>query len=148
MLQKTMTLKEMMDYQPSRDDFGQLPDAYGGLMRLCVVAPSQEKAYGFLRHMMNSPYRRLCLDTFHDCLNTVHYDFDGTQTERQTFILMAEYQVTADASSLEALMEDIIETKTDDDVEIIADCFMKEMEEGSCLRIYSHEGKAQSARLG
>lgn len=57
MLQRTMSLKEMMDYRPMEDDFMQCPETVTGFMRLCVVAPNREKAYDFLRHMMNPPYR-------------------------------------------------------------------------------------------
>ena len=38
MLQRTMSLKEMMDYRPAAADFAQCPEAVTGLMRLCVVA--------------------------------------------------------------------------------------------------------------
>ena len=96
MLQRTMSLKEMMDYRPAAADFAQCPEAVTGLMRLCVVAPDKEKAYDFLRHMMNPPYRQLALRSFDDCLNTVHYDFDGSQASKPTFILMAEYRVITD----------------------------------------------------
>ena len=148
MLQRTMSLKEMMDYRPMEDDFMQCPETVTGFMRLCVVAPNREKAYGFLRHMMNPPYRQLALNSFEDCLNTIHYDFDGAQAAKPTFILMAEYRVITDKSSLQALMETVIETRTDAETDVIADCFMKSDEGGSCLRIYSHEGQVHAAMLG
>lgn len=148
MLQRTMSLKEMMDYRPAAADFALCPEAVTGLMRLCIVAPDKEKAYDFLRHMMNPPYRQLALRSFDDCLNTVHYDFDGSQASKPTFILMAEYQVITDKPSLQALMETVIETRTDAETDVIADCFMKSDEGGSCLRIYSHEGQVYAAMLG
>ena len=78
----------------------------------------------------------------------MHYDFDGSQASKPTFILMAEYRVITDKPSLQALMETVIETRTDAETDVIADCFMKSDEGGSCLRIYSHEGQVHAAMLG
>lgn len=148
MLQRTMNLKEMMDYRPSMEDFDQCGKEITGLMRLCIVAGDKEKAYNFLRVMMNPPYRQLCINSFQNCLGTVHYDFDGSQAAKPTFILMAEYRMITDKASVQALLEAVIESKTENETEVIADCFMRADDGERCLRIYSHDGKAHSAMIG
>ena len=144
MLQHSMTLQEMMDYRPGDEDFDQCEQEVTGLMRLCIVAKSREKAYDYLRFMINAPYKTFLMNSFKDCLSTVHYDFDGTHFPKPAFILMAEYKMITDKSDIQALMETVIHDNKDKDTQIIADCFMREDENHSCLRIFSSEGEAKS----
>lgn len=147
MLKNTMTLKEMIDIRPDVEQLQELGEGISGLMRLVIVAADKQSAYDFLRHMMNPPYRTLCLNSFKDCLNAMHFDFDGTHAPRPAFILVGEYQTVCDEESLQALMEAVIESRPQLQVEVIADCFLRRGDGRSQLRIYTHEDQVHSAHL-
>ena len=147
MLHNSMTLQEMMDYRPVDEDFNQCEPEITGLMRLCIVAQSREKAYDYLRFMMNAPYETFLMNSFKDCMSTVHYDFDGTHFPKPAFILMAEYKMLTDKSDIQALMETVIQDNKDKETQIIADCFMRNDEDHRCLRIYSSDGEARSGLI-
>ena len=87
------------------------------------------------------------MNSFRNCLSTVHYDFDGTHFPKPAFILMAEYKMTADKSDIQALMETVIHDNPDKETQIIADCFTRDDENHSCLRIYSSDGEAKAGNI-
>ena len=87
MLVENMTLREMLDYQPSELDMAMLPLDIVVYVKVTLVGLEQSDNYGFIRYLFSSEE---VPGFFKDFRDTVFYDFDGRRTDKEKFITIFE----------------------------------------------------------
>ena len=87
MLVENMTLREMLDYQPSELDMAMLPLDIVVYVKVTLVGLEQNDNYGFIRYLFSSEE---IPGFFKDFRDTIFYDFDGRRTDKEKFITIFE----------------------------------------------------------
>jgi len=88
MLVENMTLKQMLEYQPNKEDLAIMPLQARLLIKLTIIGEDKEKNYGFLRSFFQQDMKN---SIFYASAKTIFYDFDATEiSNSHKFITIAE----------------------------------------------------------
>ena len=104
-----MTLREMLDYQPSELDMAMLPLDIVVYVKVTLVGLEQNDNYGFIRYLFSSEE---IPGFFKDFRDTVFYDFDGRRTDKEKFITIFELFSLYNYINVSDFMKELLEYYT------------------------------------
>lgn len=87
MLVKNMTLRQMVDFKPDRQDMAMLPLDVILYIKVSIVSLEKQDNYNFIRFFFNDPDLK---EYIKDIDKTIIYDFDGKQTTQERFVTIFE----------------------------------------------------------
>ena len=106
MLNKQMTLREMVEFKPSTMDMANLDLSIVTYIKVSIVSLYKELNYDFVRYLFKSEDIRT---DFKDIDDTIFYDFDGTNTNSPRFITIFELYSLYSYSNASDLLKEILE---------------------------------------
>ena len=109
MLVENMTLREMLDYQPSELDMAMLPLDIVVYIKVTLVGLEQSDNYGFIRYLFSSEE---VPGFFKDFRDTVFYDFDGRRTDKEKFITIFELYSLYNYINVSDFLKELLEYYT------------------------------------
>ncbi len=109
MLVENMTLREMLDYQPSELDMAMLPLDIVVYVKVTLVGLEQNDNYGFIRYLFSSEE---IPGFFKDFRDTVFYDFDGRRTDKEKFITIFELFSLYNYINVSDFLKELLENYT------------------------------------
>jgi len=140
MLDKTMTLNQVINCTPTLDELSVLPLDVNALVKIMIVANSKEDAYNFIRYMFNDE-NKVILEFFKDLNKTIFFDFDHTNYEESKYIMAGElYSLESNETTIRFL-EELLDDNPIATVDAIFDLF--DTEENH-YRIAIYENKAKT----
>ena len=104
-----MTLREMLDYQPSELDMAMLPLDIVVYVKVTLVGLEQSDNYGFIRYLFSSEE---VPGFFKDFRDTVFYDFDGRRTDKEKFITIFELFSLYNYINVSDFLKELLENYT------------------------------------
>lgn len=87
MLTNNMTLRKMIDFQPSTSDMAVLPLDVTVYLRITIISLQKEDNYNFIRHLFTAEDIK---DYLKDIEKTIIYDFDGKDTRQERVVTVFE----------------------------------------------------------
>lgn len=82
-----MTLRNMIDFQPSITDMAMLPLDVTVYLRITLISLHKEDNHGFVKHLFTAEDIK---DYLKDIEKTIIYDFDGKQTRQARVVTVFE----------------------------------------------------------
>ncbi len=119
MLVENMTLREMLDFQPSDLDMAMLPLDIVVYVKVSVISPEQDDNYGFIRYLFTSEEMP---GFFKDFRDTVFYDFDGRRTDRDKFVTIFELHSLYNYINVSDYLMELLESYTHE-ADVLIDFF-------------------------
>jgi len=108
MLVNNMSLKRMLDYQPSKEDMCFLPLEADKLLKVVLVGRNKNEVYSCISLLFNDAQLQ---NYFDEVLKTHIYDFDGTSFRDGKFIcifeLFTKYEDEIIQNKFKELLKDI-----------------------------------------
>ena len=119
MLRRDMSLKQMIDFKPHQEDLAMMPLDVYVYTKVSIVSLYKEDNYNFIIHLFNS---ELVKDALKDVNNTIIYDFDGTQTDKERFVTIFELYSLKEFDETADLFKQILEDYSHE-AEVIFDLY-------------------------
>lgn len=87
MLNEKMTLRQMIDSAPSDLDMTMLPLDVVVYVKVALISLNKDDNYGFIRYLFTNEEMSTY---FKDIKDTIFYDYDSSETNRERFITFFE----------------------------------------------------------
>lgn len=143
MLEKTMTLKKMLETKITEEDLLTIDEDAHGIVKLIVSATMQEKAYDFL-HILTDPGRYdYTMNLFEKITTTPWYDFE--QPESKRFVLIWQLETVADEEEIIEYFSECMQLFVQDFGDIIVEYVAKE-NPLETIKIYTHDNAIHTAK--
>jgi len=143
MLDKSMTLNQVINCTPTLEELSVLPLEVNSLIKVVIVAQSQKAAYDFIRYMFSDD-NQVVLELFKDLSKTVFYDFDHTNYEVSKYIMAGELYATEEQETVTRFLEELLEDSPIKDIEVVFDLFDTEEKH---YRIALYDDKAKTTLI-
>lgn len=109
MLNKDMTLKEMVQFEPEDIDMLSLPLEAVVYIKVSIISMSKEDNYNFIKFFFSDEE----INTYiNDIARTVFYDFDGTKTDQEKFITIFDCTGKTVYEELSIYLEEVLNKYT------------------------------------
>lgn len=119
MLDKTLTLKQMIDFGPSDNDMLALPLDVIVYCKASIISLSRQDNYDFIRFLFADED---ILSSFLDVDKTIFYDFDGTMTNQEKYINIFELYSLYNFNNVSTLLKETLEKYTHE-ADVIIDLY-------------------------
>lgn len=106
MLEKKMSLKEMIEYKPSDMQMMSLPLDVIVYIKTSIVSLYKEDNYEFIRYMFNMEDIK---EYIKDTNDISFYDFDGTGTNQERFVTIFEMYSLYNFENVSTYMKEMLE---------------------------------------
>lgn len=123
MLNKEMTLKNMIDMVPGGDDMAMLDLDVVVYIKATIVSIDKRINHAFIRHMLIERYQDEVLDTFKAFDKTVFYDFMYADERAITIFELYSKKTYAET---ESFLSEILESYSHD-AEVLFDIYTHDM---------------------
>ena len=133
MLNKTMSLREMVDFMPSETNMLSLPLDVILYFKVSIISMVKEDNYGFLNHLFTDSE---VTNYIKDIPSTIIYDFDGTSTNQERFVTILEMYGLKNYEETVLYLQEIL-NKYSHDAEVIIDIFTHD---DKCYRLDNLNG--------
>lgn len=106
MLEKEMSLREMIDFKPSDIQMASLPLDIVVYIKVSIVSLYKEDNYDFIRYLFeNEEIKEYIKDTSEIEL----YDFDGTGTKQERFVTIFEMNSLYNYENVSSYLKEVLE---------------------------------------
>lgn len=106
MLDKKMSLIEMINYKPSDMDMATLPLDIVVYIRVSIVSLYKEDNYEFIRYLFGKEDLK---DYIKDTEDISFYDFDGTNTNQERFVTIFEMHSLYNYQNISDYLKEVLE---------------------------------------
>ena len=106
MLDKKMSLIEMINYKPSDMDMATLPLDIIVYIRVSIVSLYKEDNYEFIRYLFGKEDLK---DYIKDTEDISFYDFDGTNTNQERFVTIFEMYSLYNYQNISDYLKEVLE---------------------------------------
>lgn len=106
MLDKKMSLIEMIKYKPSEMDMAMLPLDIVVYIKVSIVSLYKEDNYDFIRYL----FAKEDINTYIKDINDISfYDFDGTGTDQERFVTIFEMNSLYNYANVSDYLKEMLE---------------------------------------
>ena len=119
MLNKDMSLIEMINYIPSDMEMVSLPLDIVVYIKVSIVSLYKEDNYEFIRHLFSKDEIK---EYIKDSEDIAFYDFDGTNTNQERFVTIFEMNSLYNYQNISEYLKEILE-EYDHVADVIIDMF-------------------------
>lgn len=106
MLDKKMSLIEMIKFKPSEIDMATLPLDIVVYIKVSIVSLYKEDNYEFIRYLFNKEDIK---EYIKDTDDISFYDFDGTGTNQERFVTIFEMYSTYNYHNISEYLKEVLE---------------------------------------
>lgn len=106
MLDKKMSLREMIDYKPSDMEMMAMPLDVIVYIKTSIVSLYKEDNYEFIRHVFNNEDIK---EYIKDSEDISFYDFDGTGTNQERFVTIFEMLSRYNFENVSVYLKEVLE---------------------------------------
>lgn len=106
MLDKKMSLIEMIKFKPSEMDMATLPLDIVVYIKVSIVSLYKEDNYEFIRYLFNKEDIK---EYIKDTDDIAFYDFDGTGTNQERFVTIFEMNSTYNYHNISEYLKEMLE---------------------------------------
>ncbi len=106
MLDKKMSLREMIDYKPSDMEMMAMPLDVIVYIKTSIVSSYKEDNYEFIRHVFNNEDIK---EYIKDSEDISFYDFDGTGTNQERFVTIFEMLSRYNFENVSVYLKEVLE---------------------------------------
>ena len=106
MLDKKMSLKQMIEYKPSDMEMMSMPLDVVVYIKTSIVSLYKEDNYDFIRHLFN---RDDIKEYIKECDDIAFYDFDGTGTNQERFVTVFEMYSLYNFENISEYLKDVLQ---------------------------------------
>lgn len=106
MLEKKMSLREMIDYKPSDMEMASLPLDVTVYIKVSIVSLYKDDNYDFIKYFFESNDIKIYIK---DTSDIIFYDFDATSTKQERFVTIFEMYSLYNYSNISEYLKEILE---------------------------------------
>ena len=120
MLDKQMTLKEMVKFEPEDADMAALPLSAVVYLKVSIISLDKNDNYNFIKFFFSDEEIN---DYINDIPSTIIYDFDGTNTNQEKYITIFDTTSKIPYAELSIYLEELLNKYTHE-ADVIIDMYL------------------------
>ena len=132
-------LQHLLDKHVNSNDFNNDDESIKGIIKLVVISTLKDRAYDFIKTMMNEEYLSFTKNLYPEIMSTTFYDFDLLK-EQNRFIIIFNISTYGDFDEVTEYFTEVSSKMDQSFTDIIVDYYDK-ANLNQYHRIYTHNDK-------